>query len=875
MSYSKPPISAALAAENTSNQTDRKNAEEELIRAKEALELKTEALEKSLATVRATLESTADGILVTDVEGRITDFNNRYLEMWNLPRSLIEEERYKDFLTAVRSQLKHPQGYRRRILELNDSSVEEAFDTMELKNGRVYERVSKLQVVNGRRMGRVWSIHDVTERIRAEKTLRDEARLLQMMNETGASLASKLDVCSVARTVTNAATELTGAEYGAFFYLDQGQFTLYALAGTFREQFSGMQLPGVDSRLDPDFFARSAPTRSQDIAENPPFEQDRKIPELNPPVRSYLATPVVSGSGQVIGSLFCGHSRPRMFDERSERIIATVASQAAIAMDNAHLYEAAQHELAERKRAEQALKASGQRLRFMAETMPQKIFTADAHGTFDYLNQQWLEFTGLSFEEIREGGWKAVLHPADANNCHWERSVRTGTPFQCEHRLRAADGRYRWHLTRAHPMRNEAGEILMWTGSNTDIDDIKRSAEERKQILESERAARMEVERVSAIKDEFLATLSHELRTPLNAILGWANVLQLRRSDPAIVDEGLQAIERNVKVQSQLIEDLLDMNRIKSGKLRLDIGTVNPVTVVRAAIDTVRATAEAKNLHLEVSLDPAVDSITADGGRLQQILWNLLSNAIKFTPEGGDIRVSMSKTDSHVEIRVADTGVGIEAEFLPYVFERFRQADSSTARKFGGLGLGLSIVKHLVQMHGGKISVESAGKGKGSTFVISLPATEAVGNEEAPARNGGGRESHRPDLEGIHVMVVDDEPDARLLIQRLLEEYGAKVTTASCGSEALALLQGETPDVLVSDIGMPEMDGYEFLKNVRILDGASGHVPAVALTAFARPEDRTRALQAGFLVHISKPVEPAELMAVIGSVVGKNAEALA
>jgi signal transduction histidine kinase/ActR/RegA family two-component response regulator len=471
------------------------------------------------------------------------------------------------------------------------------------------------------------------------------------------------------------------------------------------------------------------------------------MPAGHLPVRSYLAVPVVFRSGEVIGGLFFGHPDPGVFSERAERIVVAVAAQAAIAIDNARMYEA-----------------------------------------------------------------------------------------------------------------------------------VHTAAEERRHLLESERAARSEAERGSAMKDEFLATLSHELRTPLNAILGWSQMLRLRTMSPSDLQRGLEIIERNTRVQAQLIEDLLDMSRITSGKLRLDTQTMAPAAVVEAALDTVRAAAEAKGIRLTSVLDSAAGPVVGDPNRLQQVVWNLLSNAIKFTGRDGRVQVRLQRVNSHIEISVTDTGIGIAPEFLPHVFERFRQADASSTRPSGGLGLGLAIVKQLVELHGGSVRAASPGPDGGATFTVELPLMavqrEQPGARLHPAAHGiAALEFKRLDLAGIKVLVVDDEADARDLIARVLAECRAEVFTAGTADEALAAIERVRPHVLVSDIGMPNVDGYQLLRLVRELGLArGGGVPAIALTAFARSEDRTRALHAGFVVHVSKPVEPAELMAAVASVVGRTGD---
>ena len=432
------------------------------------------------------------------------------------------------------------------------------------------------------------------------------------------------------------------------------------------------------------------------------------------------------------------------------------------------------------------------------------------------------------------------------------------------------------------PIRDARGRIVGTSKIARDISlrkrtdaTLKKHAEEREFLLDSERSARNAAERMSEMKDEFLATLSHELRTPLSSILGWTHVLKSGIKSEADLQKGLEVIDRNARMQAQLIEDLLDMSRIVSGKVRLDAQPVAPISVVEAAMETVRPAANGKGVRLESRLDENAGTISGDPGRLQQVVWNLLSNAIKFTPKDGTVLVTLARTDSFVRISVADTGSGIKAEFLPYVFERFRQGDASTTRNYGGLGLGLAIVKQLVELHGGTVHAESDGEGKGATFSVQLPISmfrEASGTRAQSSTNSSLRATYefRPvNLSGIRVLIVDDVADARELMKRMLVECGADVLTAASAEEGLSVIQAASPDVLVSDVGMPNVDGFELVRRVRALgDARGGGVPAIALTAFARTEDRIRALRAGFQVHLAKPVEPSELIATVASVAG-------
>jgi CheY-like chemotaxis protein len=407
-----------------------------------------------------------------------------------------------------------------------------------------------------------------------------------------------------------------------------------------------------------------------------------------------------------------------------------------------------------------------------------------------------------------------------------------------------------------------------------DITAKKRAERERESLLQAERAAREEAQRVNRLKDEFLATLSHELRTPLNAILGWSQLMSMGTMTGPDLKEAGSVIERNARTQKQLIEDLLDMSRIISGKLRLDLQEIEPSTFVEAAIETIGPSAAVKDIRIEKMLDSRAGPVSGDPARLQQVIWNLLSNAVKFTPKGGRIQVRLERVASHVEVCISDTGQGIDPDFLPYLFERFRQADSSTSRKFGGLGIGLAIAKEIVELHGGMIHAQSAGEGRGSTFAVTLPLLIFKRRAE-PAPVQAAASSSVPihadftKLGGLKILFVDDEPDARGLVERLLTEYGAEVVTAETADAALDRIVEFRPDLVISDIGMPDVDGYEFLRKLRSSKDESAMTPAIALTAFARSEDRTRALLAGYIHHVSKPIEPSELLATIAAVSGR------
>jgi signal transduction histidine kinase/CheY-like chemotaxis protein len=397
----------------------------------------------------------------------------------------------------------------------------------------------------------------------------------------------------------------------------------------------------------------------------------------------------------------------------------------------------------------------------------------------------------------------------------------------------------------------------------------------RDEILKSEHAAREEAESANRAKDEFLATVSHELRTPLNAILGWAHMLRANKLDPTTRSRALETIERNAKSQAQLIEDILDVSRIVTGKLRLEVRPVELAAVVESAIDAVRPAADAREIRIEMNLDPRAGPVSGDPNRLQQIVWNLAANAVKFTTKGGRVQVRLERVNSRVEITVCDTGQGISADFMPFVFDRFRQADATSTRRFGGLGLGLAIARHLTEMHGGTIQADSPGEGLGATFIVRLPLIATRVERRDPERiqpTAGGIASIQssPRLEGVNVLVVDDERDTREMLSIMIGQLGAEVRACASSKEAMNLLADWRPDVIVSDIEMPDEDGYELIRKVRRSETDRGvsHVPAVALTAYGRVEDRLRALAAGYQTHIAKPAEPAELAMVIASLAG-------
>ncbi|HEY1584575.1 MAG TPA: ATP-binding protein, partial [Polyangia bacterium] len=442
-----------------------------------------------------------------------------------------------------------------------------------------------------------------------------------------------------------------------------------------------------------------------------------------------------------------------------------------------------------------------------------------------------------------------------------------GEPLVVEYRLRrASDGAYRWHLGRAVPERGVRGAIVGWIATATDIDDQKDAETRLAELAARADRARADAEEASRMKDEFLATVSHELRTPLNAIYGWTRMVRSGELERKQIDRAMQTIERNTRAQIKLVEDLLDVSRIVAGKLTLDWKTMAPSDVVRTAVEAMMPTATQKGVQLCAIVDPTPCRVSGDPNRLQQVVWNLIANAIKFTPAGGRIEVIVGSVDDRVEIEVNDSGHGIAPEFLPHVFDAFRQADGSSTRSHGGLGLGLAIVKHIVELHHGSVDVQSEGSGCGARFIVRLPLVATAEDSQVaewPSRSSGAFARVR-ELRDIRVLVVDDDEDSRDMLTMVFEQYGAAVERAASAAEALAAIERRPPSILLSDVGMPGEDGHALIRRVREAERASGRcLPAIALTGYATAEDGARALAAGFQLHIAKPVDPAELLMLV------------
>lgn len=508
-----------------------------------------------------------------------------------------------------------------------------------------------------------------------------------------------------------------------------------------------------------------------------------------------------------------------------------------------------QREIAERQEVENELRASAERFRFLAESMPQKIFTAKANGDVDYFNRQWMEFTGLSFERMKDWGWQQFIHPDDlADNLQqWRHSIQTGEPFQFEHRVRRHDGEYRWHLSRARAMRDADDRVMMWIGSNTDIEELRQAKEE--------------AERASKAKDKFLAALSHELRTPLTPVLMIAAAGRDEERFAADVRAQFAMIQRNVELEARLIDDLLDITRITHGKLRLQVQNCDGHSLLQSALEIVEEDVANKHLTMEVALAAERTQLAGDPARIEQVLWNLLKNAVKFTPPGGHLTVRSRNLDERLVFEISDTGIGLAADALERVFLPFEQAKPFAEHRFGGLGLGLAISKTLTELHGGTVRAESSGPGQGATFTLELPAiadslgaleTAPVPADATPAR-----------VASLRVLLVEDHQATVEVLARLLQRAGHAVTTAMSVAHALEAAKGNTFDVVISDLGLPDGTGFELVRTLR----ADRPIPAIALSGYGMDEDIRRSHEAGFSTHLTKPVDFGQLEQALREVV--------
>lgn len=684
------------------------------------------------ARLAALVESSDDAIVSKDVDGIVTSWNAAAERIFGYTASEIVGQSIRMIVPDDRLAEEDEV-----LAQVRAGKRVGHFETVRrLKAGTMVPislTVSPILNEHGIVIGASTIARDITRQkeIEAERAklltlAREQAAVTQRLNEVGTFVASALDRNTIVQAVTDTATEVTGAEFGAFFYNDADPQTgeaylLYTLAGASKDAFATFPKPRATALFGPTFRGEAI-IRLADVTQDPRYGQNAPFfgkPAGHLPVRSYLAVPVKTRSGDVLGGLFFGHSAAGVFTEHHEQLAAGIASWASVALENARLY--------------------------------------------------------------------------------------------------------------------------------------------------------VSVQESSRLKDQFLATLSHELRTPLNAILGYTRMIRSGLLGEDRHGHAIEVIERNAVSLSQIVEDVLDVSRIISGKIRLNVQPVELPRVISEALDTVRPAADAKGVRLEIILDPRAAPVSGDPERLQQVVWNLLANAVKFTPRGGKMQVRLERVNSHVEIVVSDTGVGIPADFLPHVFERFRQADAGAAREHPGLGLGLAIAQQVVEMHGGTIHASSEGQGLGATFRVRLPLMIVHPGPRGEARMHpltATRGALMPvtNLTDVRVLAVDDDRDALTLVREILEAAGAQVFIASAADAALASLERDRPHVLLADLGMPHVDGFQLIAEVRRLpDPELSAIPAAALTAYARSEDRVKALHSGFQIHLSKPVEPGELMMAIAA----------
>jgi len=567
------------------------------------------------------------------------------------------------------------------------------------------------------------------------------------------------------------------------------------------------------------------------------------------------------------------------FDQIGHRTMLLNARRLELKGGRSQLILLAIEDITESKQT-QELRESEARYEALVKASAQIVWTTDAGGAGLEDSPSWREFTGQTYEQWKGFGWLDALHPEDRERVskQWRRTLAERTPMEMECRVRHSSGDWRWTMVRVVPVLNSDGSVREWIGSNTDITELKRADEEREDLLAREHQARHEAETANRVKDEFLATISHELRTPLNAIMGWTEILVRGQVDEETASRGLKTIARNAKAQTQLISDLLDVSRIISGQLRFESSVVELAPVMEAAVDSVRPAAEAKSIELRLQVDPLAGMVWGDAARLQQIVSNLLTNAVKYTSNNGLVEVGLKREDTGLVIRITDTGKGISSDFLPYIFDRFRQADSASTREYSGLGLGLAIVRHLVDAHGGSVRAASDGVGQGASFTVILPSLEGRKDAVETRRVTSGelladQISSSQALKGLAVLLVDDEPDTRELLTFALRQRGAEVRAAANVRAALKILSQWQPDVLVSDIGMPGEDGYELMRKVRAREPErGGRIPALAVTGYAGTEDAERALEAGYETHMAKPVVLSELVARVASLAESTAK---
>ena len=703
------------------------------------------------------------------------------------------------------------------------------------------------------------------ERARITRQLIRKTRSLGLLANAGTRLLSEEQPEQLIQSLFEEAAEISDVELCFHFLLaDDGQHLRLAVCHGI-DMAECQEIAYVD--LDEAVCGSVALSRRPVFCRNVQSETDplvRWIRSID--VRAYACFPLIAG-GELVGTLSFGSRSRSAFDDEDLTFLQALSDQVAVAYARAA--------------GAAALRASEERLQQAVAIAGLGTFEVDVTTDCGTVNEPGRAIYGwASGEPITFARIQSQFHPADYDRVM--KIVRAAhepsgaNAFDVEHRIIRSDGAERWIRVRGQVLFDTIGgrrQPVRALGTFLDITDRKHAEHRREALLEAERSARENAERLGRLKDEFLATVSHELRTPLNAILGWSQLLERRGINIEDTRRAIETIGRNARAQAVLIDDLLDMNRIVSGKIRLEMHTVDLALAVSTAVESVQPTARAKGVRIHETDLAEAPTIVGDAARIQQVLWNLLSNALKFTPAGGEIELTLRQDGGNAVIEVRDTGAGIAPEFLPYIFEPFRQQDASTTRRHGGVGLGLSIVKQLVDLHGGSVTAFSEGPGRGARFVVSLPLERDA--HPARRRNTAPPVGAQPGtaigdtirLTGLKVLIVDDEPDAQQVLGRILQDAGATVFAADSAEAALAQLERRTPDILISDIGMPLVDGYELIARVRASEtGRIARIPAIALSAYARPDDRQRALQAGYQAHIAKPVNITSFLATLAGI---------
>lgn len=826
----------------------------------------------------AIVASSEDAIVSKNLNSIVTSWNEGAERLFGYPP---EEMIGQSILKVIPPERHHEEAI---ILEKLRAGLRiEHYETQRVrKDGTLIDvslTISPVKNEEGKTVGASKIVRDISERKKAQATSAAYQNKLEVLAQIGSMLAAERDLDRLVQAVTDAGRELTEAAFGAFFYNRQGDsgeaYTLYTLSGAPREAFESFGHPRATPIFKPTFEGSSI-VRLDDVTADERYGQmppHHGMPKGHLPVRSYLAVPVISREGRVLGGLFFGHPEPAVFKPEAEILLTTLAAQAAVAIDNADLYSKLEWELNEQRNLQAALKENQELNTNILGTTTDCVKILDIEGVIVMMNEPGSAALGLgSPQEVVGKHWsdlfpaeeKAGVKKAIAEACE-------GSTSRFEGWCDTAGGGVKWWDSILSPIRDAQGTVTRLAVISRDITNARRA------VAQIE-AAKEEAERQSRIKDEFLATLSHELRTPLQSILGWTQMLSAPGVEQEEIAHGLEVIDRNARSQTRIIEDLLDMSRILAGKVRLDVHRITVAPLITAAIETVQPAADAKGIRITSVLDSEAQPISGDPNRLQQIFWNLLSNAIKFSQRGGRVHVVLERVNSHVEVSVTDKGEGIASDFLPHVFERFRQADGSTTRTSGGLGLGLAIVKNLVELHGGSVRAKSSGKGKGATFIVALPLAPLDADAHDPLRRHPAapetvsRPPEMPDLSGVKVLLVDDEKDALELLGLVLKKAGATIQSARSADEALREIASSTPDLVVSDIGMPEKDGLSLIRSIRALeDPIARNIPAIALSAYTRAEDRIQSISAGFHIHLSKPADPLELLTVIKSIAKRQA----